>query len=216
MKLGIDFSLTSPSMCIELKDRYRFISFFDRGNDNWKKLKKYQNHRELDGVIDLYSYNRIIDKSDYRKEQLSKIKCANDISEYIIQAIIRELQRSDESVLSISNHIIIGIEGFSYGSKSSSYIDLIMFQSVLRSKLVSEFPFMKLNIIPPTESKKVLSGKGNADKEEMIRSFIENRLNDDKLVNSKFWKYLYKKEIDWKNIKPIDDLVDSYSILKSI
>lgn len=216
MKCGIDFSLTSPSICIELENKYRFISFFDRGNDNWKKLKKYQNHREIDGKIDLYSFSKYVDKSDYRKEQITKMKCANDLSHYIVETIIREITRSKEPVLSVSNPIIIGLEGFSYNSVSSSYIDLIMYQSFLRSILINEFPFIKFHIIPPTEAKKVLSGKGNANKEEMIRSFIDNKLNDDKLINCKFWKYLKEKELDWKNIKPLDDLVDAYAVLKSI
>lgn len=218
MKIGIDFSITSPSLCIETDNKYRFISLFERNNQDWKnsKSKKFQYHRELDGVIDLYGFNRYIDKTDYRSEQRTKMKCANDLSQYVVYTIVRELQRSDEPVLSCTNPITIGIEGFSYGSKSSSSLDLVMYQSFLRSQLMNNFPYMNMHIISPMEAKKKLSGKGNADKEEMIRSFQENRLEDEILVNTKFHKYIREKEIDFKNVKPIDDLVDSYAILKSI
>lgn len=217
MKIGIDFSLTSPSMCVETEKYYRFISLFDKANMDWKnsRNKKFHYHRELDGKIDLYSFNRIIDKSDYRKEQYSKLKCAVDLSDYIVQTITRELTRSDEPVLSCDNPITIAIEGFSYSSKSSSYIDLVMYQSILRSKLFENFPYMKLHIIPPTEIKKKFTGKGNATKEEMIKSFI-NITEDEKLLKTKLHKYCKEQELDYNNIKPIDDLIDAFGILKSI
>lgn len=50
----------------------------------------------------------------------------------------------------------------------------------------------------------------------MIQSFIENRINDSEIENNELWKFCAKNELDYKNIKPIDDLVDSFGILKSI
>ena len=50
----------------------------------------------------------------------------------------------------------------------------------------------------------------------MIQSFINNRLEDDELMASAFWKYCKKNGVDFKQPKPIDDLVDAYGILKSI
>lgn len=218
MKIGVDYSLTSPALCIELKDKYKFISFFDGNMGKWKNStsKKYYYHQQLDGIIDQYQFNRYVDKTNYRTEQNTKMKCAKDLSDYVFDTIMREIWKSDEKLISPTNPITIAIEGFSYGSLSSSYIDLVMYQSFLRSKLLSEFPFMNLHIISPTEAKKTLSGKGNSNKEEMIRSFIDNSLNDPKLVDNKLWKYLQDKELDYKNIKPIDDCVDAYAILKSI
>ena len=50
----------------------------------------------------------------------------------------------------------------------------------------------------------------------MIQSFIDNRLKDDILESNAFWKYCKENGVDFKQPKPIDDLVDAYGILKSI
>ena len=214
IRIGIDYSITSPSVCIEKEDGYRFISFYDNeGKDiENSKSKKFHYYKELVNVIDVNSYNRIVDKSNYRNEQLTKMKCASGLSNLILSKILDEI--NNDGV--IKDEIEMGIEGFSYGSVSSSTIDLIMFQSFLRSDILQKFPFVNLNIISPTECKKKLSGKGNSNKEQMIKSFIENKLNDEKLTENNFWKYCVENNLDFKNCKPIDDLVDSYSILKSI
>jgi hypothetical protein len=62
----------------------------------------------------------------------------------------------------------------------------------------------------------VLFGKGNAKKDDMIQSFIDNKLNDDALLKCALWKYCKENGVDFKQPKPIDDLVDAYGILKSI
>ena len=116
----------------------------------------------------------------------------------------------------IDDDVIIGLEGFSYGSISSSTLDLAMYNSFLRMKLIENFGSDCLNIISPTEGKKMLFGKGNAKKDDMIQSFIDNRLDDDLLTNNIFWKYCKKNGVDFKQPKPIDDLVDAYGILKCI
>ena len=116
----------------------------------------------------------------------------------------------------IDDEVIIGLEGFSYGSISSSTLDLAMYNSFLRMKLIENFGSNVLNIISPTEGKKTLFGKGNAKKEDMIQSFIDNRLDDVILVKNDFWKYCKENGVDFKQPKPIDDLVDAYGILKCI
>jgi hypothetical protein len=116
----------------------------------------------------------------------------------------------------IDDDVIIGLEGFSYGSISSSTLDLAMYNSFLRMKLIENFGSDCLHIVSPTEGKKMLFGKGNAKKDDMIQAFIDNRLEDSELTNNAFWKYCSKNGVDFKQPKPIDDLVDSYGILKSI
>ena len=208
IKIGIDFSLTSPAICVYKNGEYRFISFFNDGGKDWmkSKSKSYRYHNELKEIIEIIPYTRKIDGSDYRNEQ--KTKMADALM--IVNLIIEKLKTI------IDDDVIIGLEGFSYGSISASTLDLAMYNSFLRMKLIEIFGSDCLNIISPTEGKKMLFGKGNAKKDDMIQAFINNRPNDNELMASAFWKYCNENEIDFKQPKPIDDLVDAYGILKSI
>ena len=208
IKIGIDFSLTSPAICIYKNGEYSFISFFNDGGKDWRrsKSKLYKYHNELCDIIEVIPYTRKIDDSIYRNEQKTKMADALMITNLIIDKL--------KSI--IDDNVIIGLEGFSYGSISSSTLDLAMYNSFLRMKIIENFGSDCLNIISPTEGKKVLFGKGNAKKEDMIQAFIDNRLGDDILVNNALWQYCKINSVDFKQPKPIDDLVDAYGILKSI
>ena len=208
IQIGIDFSLTSPAVCVYKNGEYSFISFFNDGGKDWRKSKSksYRYHNELKDIIEVIPYTRKIDDSNYRNEQ--KTKMADALM--IVNLIIEKLKTV------IDDDVIIGLEGFSYGSISSSTLDLAMYNSFLRMKLIENFGSDVLNIVSPTEGKKVLFGKGNAKKDDMIQSFIDNRLKDDILESNAFWKYCKENGVDFKQPKPIDDLVDAYGILKSI
>lgn len=209
IKIGIDFSLVSPAICIYKNNEYKFISFFDDYGKDWKKSKskKFQYHNMLSEIMELIPYTRNIDNKDYRTEQTTKMQSARMIADIIVKRLKEEI---------CDNDVIIGLEGFSYGSISSSTLDLALFNSFLRIKLLETFGEDCLVIISPTEGKKMLSGKGNANKDIMIDSFISNRLEDEELTKCIFWKFCSSNKLDYKDIKPIDDLVDSYGILKSI
>lgn len=208
IKIGIDFSLTSPAICVYKNNEYIFISFFNDGGKDWKKSKSksYKYHKDLCDIIEVIPYTREIDSTNYRSEQKTKMSDAL----MIVNLIIEKLKTI------IDDDVIIGLEGFSYGSISSSTLDLAMYNSFLRMKLIESFGSDCLNIVSPTEGKKMLFGKGNAKKEDMIQAFIDNRLDDNILINSGLWKYCNKNGVDFKQPKPIDDLVDAYGILKSI
>ena len=209
IKIGIDYSLISPAICVYKDGEYSFISFFDDYGKNWQagKIKAFHYHKELSEFMEMNPYTRHIDKKDYREEQKTKMTAAKMIAHKISNRLV-ELVGDEE--------VIIGLEGFSYGSISSSTLDLALFNSFLRIKLLEDFGEDCLVIISPTEGKKNLSGKGNAKKDDMIQAFIENRTNDLDIERCPFWKYCKENELDYKNIKPIDDLVDSYGILRSI
>lgn len=208
IKIGIDFSLTSPAICVYKNDEYSFISFFNDGGKDWKKSKSktYRYHNELSEIIEVIPYTRNIDGSNYRSEQKTKMSDALMIANLIIEKL--------KSI--IDSDVVIGLEGFSYGSISSSTLDLAMYNSFLRMKLIENFGSDCLHIVSPTEGKKMLFGKGNAKKDDMIQAFIDNRLEDNVLIDNDLWKYCNKNGVDFKQPKPIDDLVDAYGILKSI
>ena len=208
IKVGVDFSLTSPAICVLKNDEYLFVSFFNDSGKDWRrsKSKTYKYHNDLCKIIDVVPYTRKIDDSVYRNEQRTKMTDALMISNLIIEKL-KEI---------IDDDVIIGLEGFSYGSISSSTLDLAMYNSFLRMKLIESFGYDCLNIISPTEGKKKLFGKGNAKKDDMIQAFIDNKLDDNILIKNVLWQYCKINGVDFKQPKPIDDLVDAYAILKSI
>lgn len=208
IRVGIDFSINSPSLVIYKDNEYKFISFFNDFGKDWEKskAKTFRYHNMLKGIIELVPYTRHSDNTNYRKSESVKMKDAIMLSNIIVDRLKQEI--GDEEVS-------ISIEGFSFGSKnSSSTLDLALYNSFLRINLLNTFGEDCLVVISPTEGKKNLYGKGNATKDDMIDSFIANKLNDDELVKCEFWKFCATNELDYKNIKPIDDLVDSYSILR--
>lgn len=209
IKIGIDYSLNSPSICIDNGDSLEFISFFNTDGQVWKRekpLKKFHYHNILDNIIRLVPYSRNTDKTNYQTEQTSKMRDAAYMATLITDTI-RECANDYD--------IVVSIEGFAYASKGAAFIDLILYNSFLRRELLSAFGFDQLVVVAPTEAKK-LAGKGNADKEYMIKAFIENRLGDNLLADNPLYKYVAENELDYNNIKPIDDLIDSYWIMRCI
>lgn len=209
--VGIDFSLNSPSICINANNQnLKFISFFnDEGKDYLSgKTKKYELHRELhdNNLVEMVSYTRYIDKSSYVSEQKTKMYDAIQLAKLIVD-YLRKYKDDD---------IRIGIEGFSYQSSGQAFIDLIIYNSFLRKELVDTFGYNNISIISPTEGKKIFSGKGNANKEVMINAFLTNYVNSELISNSPLYIFYKNKQLDFKNIKPLDDLVDSCGIMYSL
>lgn len=219
--IGIDFSLNSPAITIKYKEsekwKYRFCSFFNSGGKDWriKELKSFKNHKFIGNDIkncDIYmlDYTRDITADDYTEKESQKIEDAQKLSQLIVNYIKAFV---NENNLEPKN-IKIGIEGFSYGSKGSAYNDLIMYNSFLRKELLSLTTANNIFVFSPKHAKK-LAGNGNADKEYMIKAFIENKLNDSLIKNTYLYKYC-SENLDISNLKPVDDLVDSYFILNCI
>ena len=212
IKIGIDFSINSPSMmwCRDDGD-YNFVSFFNDEGKDWlnSKAKSFRYHRILhnEGIVEMVPYTRIVKSKDYRTEQKEKMADAMSLADTIISKI-EEIADGDG--------VVIGLEGFSFNSKGASYIDLIMYNCFLREKIVGKFGAESLVIVSPTEGKKHFSGKGNANKEKMILAFVDDFVDDKKIEDTKLWKFCSSEELDFKNIKPIDDLVDSCGIFESI
>lgn len=210
--VGIDFSINSPSVCISNNGKLSFMSFFNTNGDDWNRanpLKKYTYHNELNGIVKMVPYERnnyapSEKYSDYSIEQMSKMQDAVLIADLIT----KEIETNTDDLPKIA------IEGFAYGSKGMSFIDLILFNSFLRKNIVERFGVENLIVIAPKEAKK-FAGNGNADKEYMINEFIKNPYNDEELDTSKFYRYMANISIDYKNIKPVDDLVDAYWIMKT-
>ena len=215
--VGIDFSLNSPSITIkyvfENEEHYQFCSFFNTDGREWlmKDIKAFKNHKALNNNTDVYMmpYERKITASDYTEKESQKIADAQQLSQLIVNYIKAFI---NETNLKLTN-IKVAIEGFSYGSKGAAYNDLIMYNSFLRKELLTLTTADNIFVFSPKHAKK-LAGNGNADKIYMINAFVENKLKDSLIKKTDLFKYC--SSLDMKNLKPVDDLIDSYFILNCL
>lgn len=213
MNVGIDFSLNSTAICIEAENDYKFLNFINS--------KKNQYLLDLEKLgIDILIY----DKQSGSKEEKYFIKERKKLNNYINlnKTILDQLKQ-----YKIKNIII---EGFSFNSKSQRLAEIAGAQYILRIKLIEEQileSIENLYFVAPQTVKKTSKGnikrvkKGQMQKEEMIENFISNILEDNKLSNNQFYQSLKSNTSNFQTKlgvfkKPVDDLIDSYFILKSL
>lgn len=192
MFIGIDPSINSTGICIQVykNDLKEYESFFIVKPD---KLTK----KEQKISCELENLNYII----YSKYDLSEYKEDNHLYEYyktlnmisIIETICNIIVIEIEKYINSNINIYIIMEGISYGSstRTKSVFDLAGLNYLIRYKIINIFNNCKLTIIPPSELKKFITGKGNSNKETICDLFL--------LLNPNFI-----------NIPKIDDIADAY------
>ena len=199
---AIDFSLISPAMTLynSTTQSYEFYSFTSVPSlKSYETSKKFQTHRDIQPYTTIIPYIRNIDHTSYQTTEETKTIDALSLSSLIMDQINQ------------FHPDYVGIEGYSFASHSASYVDLVSYQSILRSKIKEQG--YKLIVISPAQGKLALSGKGNAQKINQINSFIANRPNIPYIEENEFFQFLKNYKINEKNPKPIDDIVDSVGIL---
>jgi hypothetical protein len=214
IRIGIDFSLNSPGACVETNDgQYHFITFFNYGNRIWddegrKIPKAFSVHKELidSNALLGFPYNREVTSKEFLPRERQKLEGAGNISSLMV-GIFSTLFEGDK--------VAVGLEGFSYGSKGNSFIDIIQYNTFLRKALIDKYSIENLSVYQPSHVKK-LAGKGNANKHYMAEAFQNDVLNDKSLRSTKLWKWCQGKDFRTKIPKPIDDIVDAYFILKAL
>lgn len=224
MKLGIDYSINSPAVTALDNDQYHFFSFFHSDFDDldslFKKSKTAHTFliKELNELkdISLVPFPRIAPKkSIYSEKEVAKLEDSIVLAHKIAN---KPLEKSSTQKIESAAY-----EGYSYGSAGNSLIDLVFGVSLSRLTMYN-LTGGNIKIFSPSEIKK-LAGKGNADKLFMYDAFINNSLNDDNLKKSEFWQWVKDNEAkviklkknDKKEInKPLDDIIDSYFILKKL
>ena len=220
--IGIDFSINSPAISVYDETNYYFISFTNNKNINeYKKIpNSLQIHNDLiiNKVADIQFFQRQNNNENYIIDQQNKIKDANYLASFILNYVLTNFKTD------IKNYYF-ALEGFSYMSSSRSFIDLILFNSVLRNMIYELFVLKNngnnLIIFSPSDIKKFFTGKGNANKNLMLDNFIDNFIKDSIINNTNLYKYIISNKtiiLDSKdNIKkPIDDIIDSYAILQRL
>jgi hypothetical protein len=198
MKIGIDFSINSTAITIKKDDGTLVLLSFV---PNYRpELKGFQTHVAISEFVEIHTYVKGSNTKDPIADQSIKLQNADQLSNSIIEAI--------------SKHIIgepsIRIEGFSFGSKGNSFIDLITFNTFLKVKMIQKWGH-NISVISPKSLKKMYTGNGNAGKCEMLRTFIGTNQSPfrDKLVELGL-----DREGEFTIPKPVDDLIDSIALVE--
>jgi len=198
--VGIDMSKNSPGVCINNNGKISFLSFmrFDE-SEGGKRMSKSRKsmidhlHSLRKSDVTVITNSRSTNIKEYTDLEYWKIEDATLLAE----SIIGELPDTVD---------MVGIEGFSYGSKGNSGLDIAGYAYCIRRELYKKYG-PKVCVFSPGNVKKT-AGKGNAGKDEMFTFFMENI--DPDLIKTKLWKGLKDQSI--RNEKPVDDIIDSYYV----
>lgn len=145
--VGIDYSLTSPSVCVIHSGLIRMCAFHTK--------KEYKEVQHENFRICLYP------QISYTSEQERHDK----LSGWALGIIVNYAGEQPR----------VNIEGYSFGSSSGRAFDIAENGGLLKHKLWTQD--IKFNIIPPTTLKKFVTGKGNAKKEQMIEEFTRRHFD---------------------------------------
>ena len=185
-------SKNSPGVCIREGDKLTFLSFI-RGGES-KKNKHHFDILRASGVQIIFN-PRSTKLKEYTELEVWKVSDATLLSETIISHLPDQID-------------MIGMEGFSYGSKGNAGLDIAGYAYCLRKSIFQKYGASKMCIFSPGNVKKV-AGKGNAGKEEIMRFFLS--CEDVDIRNNDFWQNLSSGILS-SSEKPVDDLVDSYYV----
>jgi len=194
--VGIDMSKNSPGVCIRKDSSLQFLSFI-RGRADGKLAAKDKEHFKLmeEAGVEIYHYNYAQPKGmEYSDSEVWKAEDASRYAKWIVSHLPNEID-------------FAGIEGFSYGSKGNSFIDVVGYGYAVRMAVLDKYA-SKFSVFSPGNVKKT-AGKGNANKEAIMQFFMDTNNTD--LKENLFWKNLKNKTIDLAR-KPVDDLVDSFYV----
>lgn len=174
--VGIDYSLNSPAVCVA-DDSFDFnkCQFYFLTSTK-KHLGKIRNN------ITGYEH----------KEYTNPIQRFTQISDWVIH-ILEQLYADEYRIF---------IEGYSFGSKGQAVFQIAENCGILKYRLSTQ-PKFTYGVVVPSVVKKYASGKGNADKEKMYQSFLEQTKID------------LKQVFDMGKLNnPVTDIIDSYYISK--
>ena len=192
MIIGIDMSKNSPGVCLRDGDNVSFISFI-RGSETKRNKAHFDSLR--DNKVKIVFNPRSTKLKDYTELEVWKISDASQLANTIVENLPDEID-------------MVGMEGFSYGSKGNAGLDIAGYAYCLRKTLFEKYGSEKMCIFSPANVKKT-AGKGNAGKEEMLNFFLTKNSQD--LVKNEFWKGLKNGTITYTT-NPISDLIDAYYV----
>ena len=204
--IGIDFSVNYPAVCIcEDFKKFRWIACVNTSQT--KKFKKTLddfNNPELEFIFI---------ESKQKKTEHYYLTERNKLNNQI--EVVSSLVAKIESYVKQSP-VIIGIEGYSYGSAGNSLIDIVQSTGILKSYIFNRLAKTSVDnmfIFSPSELKNAIGAKGNCGKIDVFTHFIEDPIIPEVRL-SPLYQFIqqHKDEIfNGKEVKsPIMDMVDSY------
>lgn len=206
MVVGIDFSIKSTAVTLITNDgTHHFYTFARKSvakEDFFITLRNAGVH-----VITLNDEPPLEKTANLTAKERSSIKDALMQTE----AIARML-----STWSLTEEDSIAIEGFSFGSTGNRLAQISGYQWLLRSLIIQHCGITpdRLWFFSPMTIK-ATAGKGNFKKEQMIEAFINNE------VDHAFHSDLTTAPLSYQTkrgqwLKPLDDIIDSYWIVKTL
>ena len=159
--IGIDYSLTSPAICITTDFVFENSQFFFLTNK-----KKYIGPMSKN----IFGFEH--------KEYNTPIHRFSQISDWAFDTIKETIHTSQK----------VFIEGYSFGSKGQAVFQIAENCGILKYRL--QQLKIQYDTVVPSVVKKGATGKGNADKDMMYESFVKETkidlkkiLDTDKVVN---------------------------------
>jgi len=193
MKIGIDYSLSSPGVCVNTSEeefRYEDCKFYYLTN-----TKKYEGTFKEKMAFGTSAVEYI---GTTHRPYNSEPERYNNIANWVIDIIKSQPQLMIGKLW--EKHPIIQIEDYSFGSTGRVF-HIAENLGLLKYKLKIECGW-DYTLIAPSVIKKFATDKGNANKEMMVHAFQEDTgVNLELLLDS--------------SVKsPITDIADAYFICK--
>ena len=192
-RVSIDFSMTSTAMVVEVgghRSHHIFVPEMGKG-------AKYKGHRAIEHLVEIHAYGTSGRGAAFSDREADKLEDAQRLSAMVADTIARTCV--DPRVT---------FEGFSYASKGSSFLDLVVFNSFCKKAIMDRFG-CRIAVLAPGTIKKQYSGKGNNRKPEMYQAFLERESGP---LRDAVYALVGDYSPDMKLPKPIDDLVDAVAI----
>lgn len=184
-------------------NEYSFISYLKKGSGTKKDQRTQEDLKLLNGVT-LYYQADFSNTKEYSSAELAKINRYITTADTII-SLIKEIIPSQED-------FIFAFEGTSYGSNggTNNIIDMAAGAAILKLKILERFNPITIETVAPSTIKKH-AGKGNMNKAQLWKVFLDNSIEDQILANSEFHSFCINEVGETSKIpKPFDDLVDAY------
>jgi len=221
--VGIDISIDSTGMSILRNEELIIFNFTTlKRSVGW--IKKTMNYFDYEFIN--YTYKDI---DNYTESEIMKLREFDYVTNLIFQKIIGNIDINEET--------LIAIEGYNYGLKGNSIIDIVTFSTLLRLKLLNVPKLKKLIVASPMtiksfaaeisygyitdkKGRKIINRNHNGvaggkfDKKDMMEALISmNGVDKLSIILN-----IYKDDLlKLKNVpKPFDDILDSWWILKSL